>query len=118
LPITLKVVINERIEVRRENARVSTEPDDNLSAITLTDKELEALPDDPEELLQVLREMAGLSSGQSGAVYIDGFREGGRLPPKRAIQMIRINSNPFAAEYSEPGRGRIEINTKTGSRSL
>jgi hypothetical protein len=118
LPITLKVVINERIEVRRENARISTEPDDNLSAITLTDKELEALPDDPEDLLRVLREMAGVSGGQSGAVYIDGFREGGRLPPKRAIQMIRINLNPFAAEYSEPGRGRIEITTKPGSDRL
>ena len=118
LPITLQVVINERIEVQRENARISTEPDDNLSAITLTDKELEALPDDPEELLLVLREMAGVSSGQSGTVYIDGFREGGRLPPKRAIQMIRINLNPFSAEYSEPGRGRIEITTKPGSDRL
>jgi hypothetical protein len=111
LQITLQVVITERIDIQHTDARISIEPDDNLSAITLSGKELEALPDDPTELLRVLREMAGVTN--SGSVYIDGFRDS-RLPPKQAIQMIRINASPFAAEYSEPGRGRIEITTKPG----
>ena len=29
--------------------------------------------------------------------------------------MVRINANPFAAEFSEPGHARIEIITKPGS---
>ncbi|MGH7783634.1 MAG: TonB-dependent receptor, partial [Candidatus Binatia bacterium] len=47
-------------------------------------------------------------------IYIDGFT-GGRLPPKDAIREIRINQNPFSAEYDRLGFGRIEILTKPGS---
>src|SRR5262249_57269887 len=85
------------------------------SGITLQGVDLDALPDDPDELLDVLKQMAG-TTGSPGdtSVYVDGFREGGRLPPKEAILMIRINANPVAAEFSEPGVGRIEIITKPG----
>ena len=48
-------------------------------------------------------------------VLVDGFREYKRLPPKDTIEMIRINSNPFSAEFSQPGLDRIEIVTKPGS---
>src|SRR5207253_1691411 len=34
---------------------------------------------------------------------------------KEAILQIKINSNPFSAEYSEPGFARIEIITKPGT---
>jgi hypothetical protein len=43
---------------------------------------------------------------------VDGFD--GELPPKEAIREIRINRNPFSAEYSEPGFSRIEILTRPG----
>ena len=33
-----------------------------------------------------------------------------------AIQQIKINQDPYSAEYSRPGRGRIEILTKPGSQ--
>lgn len=114
--VTLKVMIEEKMDVRTDSAAISTEPDKNLSSVTLSGKDLEALPDDPDELLATLRQMAG-TSGTPGeaSVYVDGFREGGRLPPKEAIQMIRLNSNPFSAEFSETGFGRIEIITKPGS---
>ena len=47
-------------------------------------------------------------------IYIDGFT-GGRLPPKESIREIRINQNPFSAEYDRLGFGRIEIFTKPGT---
>jgi hypothetical protein len=115
--LTLQVIISERLEVQPAAPRISTEPDENLSAITLSGKELEALPDDPNQLLRLLREMAGVSGGQPASVYIDGFRES-RLPPKASIQTIRIDSNPFAAEFSEPGHARIEVTTKPGSNQV
>jgi hypothetical protein len=114
--VKLQVFIKDEVEVKNDDASVSTEPDKNLSAITLTEKDLEALPDDPDELLETLRQMAGASGGPGDAsVYIGGFRERGRIPPKEAIQAVRINANPFAAEFSEPGFSRIEIITKPGS---
>ena len=33
-----------------------------------------------------------------------------------AVQQIKINQDPYSAEYSRPGRGRIEILTKPGSQ--
>ena len=32
-----------------------------------------------------------------------------------AIQEVKLNTDPYSAEYSRPGRGRIEIITKPGS---
>lgn len=118
LEITLTVVITEEVEIQ-EPAGVSLAPGDNLSAIVLRGADLESLPDDPEELLEVLRQMAGPSSGMGDAqVYVDGFEHEGELPPKEAIREIRINSNPFSAEYSQPGFGRIEILTRPGMASF
>src|SRR5208282_866908 len=37
------------------------------------------------------------------------------LPPKASIREIRINQNPFSAEYDKPGYGRIEVFTKPGT---
>jgi hypothetical protein len=66
--------------------------------------------------MQRLLEMAG-STGRRGdvAIYVDGFRDYRRVPPKGAIDMIRINSNPFSAEFSQPSVRRVEITTKPGS---
>src|SRR3989441_13325146 len=33
-----------------------------------------------------------------------------------AIQQIKINQDPYSAEYSRPGRGRIEVVLKPGSQ--
>ena len=114
--VKLKVALAEKVEVTDNSASISTEPDKNLSAITLTEKDLQALPDDPDELLQTLKQMAGAAGGgDDAAVYVGGFRERGQLPPKEAILRININQNPYSAEYSERGDTRIEIITKPGS---
>src|SRR5689334_23602876 len=42
--VRLAVAISEQVEVKEDSAGVSTDPDKNLSAITLTEKDLEALP--------------------------------------------------------------------------
>lgn len=115
LTIVLQILITEQVEVTEET-RVSVEPDTNLSAVVIRGEDLQALPDDPDELLEVLRQMAGPSVGAGDVqVFVDGFRERGRIPPRSAIREIRINSNPFSAEFREPGRGRIEILTRPGT---
>src|ERR1019366_8133553 len=62
-----------------------------------------------------LQALAGPSAGPNGGqIYIDGFT-GGQLPPKSSILAIRINQNPFSAQYDQLGYGRIEIITKPGT---
>ncbi len=94
---------------------VSTEPANNATALVLQKEDLDALPDDPDDLEADLQALAGPSAGPGGnQIYVDGFT-GGRLPPKESIREIRINSNPFSAEFEKLGYGRIQIFTKPGT---
>ena len=108
-------VQEEKINVEGQSTQLDVNPANNASAIVLSGKDLDALPDDPDELLSDLQALAGPSAGPDGGqLYIDGFTAG-QLPPKSSIREIRINQNPFSAEYDKLGYGRIEIFTKPGT---
>jgi len=119
LSITLNVTIQEqKVTVSGDNQSLSTEPENNAGALVLKGSDIDALPDDPDDLASALQALAGPSAGPNGGqIFIDGFT-GGRLPPKSSIREIRINSNPFSAEYDRLGMGRIEILTKPGTDSF
>ena len=116
LDIILKVTIEEqKVTVAADSSNLSTEADNNAGAIVLKGDDLDSLPDDPDDLAAALQALAGPSAGPNGGqIFIDGF-SGGRLPPRSAIREIRVNSNPFSAEYDRLGFGRIEILTRPGS---
>jgi hypothetical protein len=115
LIVTLTVEgVEENVEVSNEG-QVTNDPENNASATVIKGQDLDALPDDPDELEAALQALAGASAGPNGGqIYIDGFT-GGRVPPKDSIREIRINQNPFSAEFDRLGFGRIEILTKPGS---
>jgi hypothetical protein len=114
--VALEIAVKpEKVEVQEEGATVGVEPTNNASALVIKGKDLEALPDDPDELLQDLQALGGPSAGPNGGqVYIDGFTAG-QLPPKASIREVRVNQNPFSSEYDKLGYGRIEIFTKPGT---
>jgi hypothetical protein len=116
LDVTLKVALEEqKVTVAADNRELSTEPENNAGAVVLKGEDLDALPDDPDDLAAALQALAGPSAGPNGGqIFVDGFT-GGRLPPRASIREIRINANPFSAEYDRLGLGRIEILTKPGS---
>jgi len=82
---------------------------DNGFTTTLSQDEIDALPDDPDEMADELARMAG----PGAQIFVDGFR-GGRMPPKDQIQQIRFHTNSFSAEYHEAGMIRVEVITKPG----
>ena len=97
LDITLKVAIEEQKVTVDAPSAVSTEPENNAGAVVLKGADIEALPDDPDDLAAALQALAGPSAGPNGGqIFVDGFT-GGRLPPRASIREIRINSNPFSA---------------------
>ena len=114
--ITLKVAIEEqKVTIATDNRELSTEPENNAGAVVLKGDDIEALPDDPDDLAAALQALAGPSAGPNGGqIFVDGFT-GGRLPPRASIREVRINSNPFSAEYDRLGMGRIEILTRPGT---
>jgi hypothetical protein len=108
----------EKIEVQGQANRLDIGAASNAGSVVIAGKDLEALSDDPDELESELQALAGPAAGPSGGqIYIDGFT-GGQLPAKSAIREIRINQNPFSAQYDKLGYGRIEILTKPGSDHL
>jgi Carboxypeptidase regulatory-like domain/TonB dependent receptor-like, beta-barrel len=117
IPLSIEVQ-QEKVEVKAQAAQVSVRAENNASALVISGKDLDALSDDPDELETDLEALAGPSAGPNGGqIYIDGFT-GGQLPPKSAIREIRINQNPFSAQYDRLGYGRIEILTKPGTDKL
>ncbi len=117
LNLQVRVVsLTEKVTVQEDaGPTVSTAASNNASAVVLTGDDLQALSDDPDDLLADLQALAGPAAGPNGgAIFIDGF-SGGELPPKESIREVRINSNPFAPEYDKLGLGRIEIFTKPGA---
>ncbi len=116
--LTIALTIEEeqqQVTVTDQSTNVDVSPTNNAGAIVINGAALDALPDDPDELQTDLTALAGPSAGPNGGqFYIDGFTAG-QLPPKSAIREIRINQNPFSAQYDKVGYGRIEIFTKPGT---
>jgi hypothetical protein len=95
-----------------EEVLVTTKQNDvrgNSFVTQLSEQEIAELPDDPDELQQVLEQMAG----PGATMRVNGFT-GGRLPPKSQIRQIRFRMNSFDAEYHEGGGFGIDILTKPG----
>src|SRR5579863_6666490 len=120
LDISLQIAQEaQQVSVNDQSAAaLSVDSSSNVSALVLKDADIDALPDDPDDLESDLEALAGPAAGPNGAqFFIDGF-SGGQLPPKSSIREIRINSNPFSSEFDAPGFGRIEILTRPGTDNL
>ena len=117
-PLTLKrgvnaVTVTLPVAGLAEQVVVTTADGDGTGGAftsSLSEQQIAELPDDPDELEQVLLQMAG----PGATMRVNGFR-GGRLPPKNQIQSIRFRMNSFAADRHESGGGfGIDIVTKPG----
>ncbi len=80
----------------------------NSLTTTLEESDIAELPDDPDEMAQVLAQMAG---GEGAVFRVDGF-QGGTLPPRDEIRQIRFRINSFAADNHDAGRVQIQIITR------
>jgi len=89
----------EQLEVKADNDRL----EDSFTR-QLTAEQLAALPEDPQELEAVLRQLAG----DGADIRVNGF-SGGRLPLGSRIQDVRIRDDVGAA--SSDGGPRVEILT-------
>ena len=110
---TLRVAITERVDVVSSLDEFRRVTGLGPAGLTLGPEQLATLPNDPDYLLQVLRELSAVSGrADQVTVYVDGQPLATRLPPKAAIQSIRISTNPFAPEFAEPLAGFVEVVTK------
>jgi hypothetical protein len=101
--------VDESVMVGREKAAVASDPNNDRFNTVLSKDQINALPDDPDEMERVLKEMAG----PGGTIRVDGFR-GGKLPPKSQIRSIRFSRDMFAAENHTAGMVFVDIATQPG----
>ncbi len=99
--------VHEEVQIEAEAGR-SLDPRDAFATV-LTPEQIADLPDDPDELAQVIQDLAG----PEAIIRVNGFR-GGRLPPKSQIREIRFRMDPFLAENHDGGMMRVDIVTQPG----
>lgn len=99
----------DTIQVGRDAQSAAADPNGGSLSTQLTAEEIEALPDDPNDLVAQLVEMAG----GAARVRIDGFN-GGTLPSRDVIRSIRIVRDTFPAENHSAENDGIDIITQAG----
>jgi hypothetical protein len=110
-------VVEESVEVTAEEVRPSVDTAANLDTTSLSGTALEQLPVFDQDFVGALSQFLDPASvATDGAtIIVDGVEVKKAGVPKSAVQEIAINDDPYSAESSRPGRGRIEIITKPGS---
>ena len=119
-PVRLVLAIadhQEKVRVDAERAQPSVNSQENLDTIRLNPSDLENLPLlDGDVVAALSRLLDPAVVGAAGpTVVIDGLPGSGTHIRPSEIQEVKINNNPYSAEFAQPGRGRIEIITKSGS---
>ncbi len=99
--------VREDVQVRADEGGAPDQRD--AFSTVLTPDQIASLPDDPDEMAQVIQDMAG----PDAVIRVNGFR-GGRLPPKSQIREIRFRMDPFLAEKHDGGLMRVDIVTQPG----
>jgi hypothetical protein len=116
LVLTVAGVASE-ITVGEARGAVSTAGTANKDAIGLDDSALRDLPIfDRDVIGAAARFLDPAALGNGGvSLVVDGMeaRKAGVSPS--AIQQIKVNQDPYSAEFARPGRGRIEVVTKSGT---
>ena len=89
------------------------DPERSGGTSVLNEREIAGLPDNQEDFERSLRRLGEVLTGEDLPITVNGV-QGGQIPPKQAIQQIRINQNVFSAQYENPHGGGIEIFTRSG----
>jgi hypothetical protein len=108
--VTLRIQrVEEGLTVSRDRQSSALDPGGSAFSSVLTREQIDALPDDPDEMEAVLKAM----SPPGSVIRVDGFT-GGRLPPKSQIRSIRLpRMDMFAAQNHGGMTGIMHIDIMT-----
>ena len=111
--------VHQQVTVTAEPL-LSTDASANRDTVSVTANDLRTLPVFDQDYIATLTPFLDASAGSSGGttIIVDGVEMKSAGVSASAIQEVRINNDPYAAEFTRPGRGRIEITTKPGSSNF
>jgi hypothetical protein len=109
--------VQQQVTVNAQLTQVNTNTADNLDTVSMDRTALDNLPIFDQDFIATMSRFLDASSvGTNGVtVIVDGVEASRAGVSASAIQEVKLNQDPYSAEYSRPGRSRIEIITKPGS---
>lgn len=108
--------VSQEVSVGSEQS-LAVDASANRDTISVAGDDLRKLPVFDQDYIATLTPFLDSSAGSSGGptIIVDGVEMKTAGVSASAIQEVRINNDPYSAEFNRPGRGRIEIITKPGS---
>jgi len=118
LHVTLAIAaLSTNVHVSAENNDDLTAGDDNQDTSKLSSSDLKQLPifdNDYATAMSAFMDTSATMTGGSGLI-VDGVESGRATVSASAVQEVRINQDPYSAQYYWPGRGQMEIITKSAA---
>src|SRR5581483_10691822 len=121
-PAPLRIVlslagVSQQVTVVNRSEGPGTEAAENQDAVTVGDRALADLPAFDQDLVGTMARFLDATAIGTGGVtlVVNGMEANGVGVTASAIKEIKINQDPYSAEFNRPGRGRIEVITKPGS---
>ena len=110
--------VHQAVTVSDSATQVSTDSADNLDTVTMDRQMMDNLPVFDQNYVAAMSQFLDAGSiGTNGVtLVVNGMEQRNIGVTASAIQQVKINQNPYSAEFSRPGRGRIEIITKPESQ--
>jgi len=123
LRISLQIASqNQLVTVNGQDlsVQVTTDVTKNQNANTIDRDALDRVPVfDHDYITTLSRFLDDSAIGTNGVtLVVNGLEANGPGVTPSAIQEVKINQNPYSAEYARPGKGRIEVITKPGTREF
>jgi hypothetical protein len=107
----------ENVTVTADSVTIPT-VGQNIDAVQLDRNLLENLPvkeGDPLAVPSIFLNPA-VAGALGPKIIVDGVESSGLEVPLTSIRKVYVNKSPYSAEFGRPGRGRIEVQTRKGSR--
>jgi Carboxypeptidase regulatory-like domain/TonB dependent receptor len=112
LPIA---AVASTVRVNGDNSEDFSSPEDNHDSSVMTASDLKALPIFDNDYATAMSAFLDSSVGDTAGtgLMVDGVEANRATVSASAIKEIRINQDPYSAQYYWPGRGQMEIITKS-----
>ena len=105
------------VRVSAESNQDLTNSELNRDSSVMTSQDLKALPlfdNDYVSAMSTFLDDSATATGGSG-LLVDGVEANRATVSPSAVQEVRINQDPYSAQYYWPGRGQMEIITKSAA---
>jgi hypothetical protein len=119
-PLALQIVLSvaalaTEVSVNSSSDIDLTDPATNQSSVTMSANDLKQMPVFDNDYVTALG--AFMDSGEAptagSAIMVDGVEANRVQVSPSAVEEVHINQDPYSAQYYNPGRGQMEIITKS-----